>query len=152
MSSDAIRNEVIPLAGSALRVARSPLHGLGVFAAVDLAADVVVHVAPVLLMTDSDVDTLESTPLRGYVYGWDPEGDTAAFALGIGSLINHDGDPNCVYHRIDAGDVDDATGVVHEFDALQYSTRRAIAAGEELTVDYSGGDPSLLWFDPQEDR
>lgn len=143
----------VPLAGDALRVGPSERHGLGVFATRDLEPDEVVHVAPVLLMSDEDVETLESTPLRGFVYGWDTDaasgsGSNAAFALGVGSLINHDPDPNCVYHRIDAGDVDELTGAVHTFDALQYSTVRPVAAGEELTVDYSGGDPSILWFDP----
>lgn len=143
---------VVPLAGDAVRVAPSSKHGLGVFATRDLPADLLVHVAPVLLMSDEDVETLESTPLRGFVYGWDTDAPgsptSAAFALGVGSLINHDPDPNCVYHRIDAGDLDEATGAVHEFDALQYTTVRPVAAGEELTVDYSGGDPSILWFDP----
>lgn len=118
------------------------------FAARSFAEGEVVHLAPVMLMSDDDVETLESTPLRGLVYGWEHEGTSAAFALGVGSLFNHDAEPNCVYHRIDAGDVDDDSGAVHEFDALQYSTIRAVDEGEELTVDYSGGDPSILWFDP----
>jgi hypothetical protein len=138
----------VPVAGVSLRVAPSPKHGLGVYATCDIAANEVVHVAPVMLISDEDVETLEATPLRGLVYGWEDGHPTAAFALGVGSLFNHDGEPNCVYHRVDAGDVDEATGAVHEFDGLQYSTLREIRAGEELFIDYSGGDPSLLWFDP----
>ncbi len=132
--------------GVPTRVAPSPKHGLGVFAARDIAAGEIVHVAPVILMSDTDVEILDPTPLHGLVYGWD-EG-SSAFALGLGSLFNHDFEPNCEYHRLDADDVDEATGEAVGFDALQYSAVRDIVAGEELTVDYGGGDPSILWFDP----
>lgn len=140
--------ETTYVAGSHLRVGPSTKHGLGVFAARDFRAGELVHLAPVILMEDVDVEMLEDTPLRGYVYGWEgPEG-SAAFAFGVGSLINHAPSPNCVYHRIDSGDVDEKSSFVYTFDALAYSAAVDIAAGEELTVDYSGGDPSILWFDP----
>lgn len=139
--------DVLVASSQLVRVAPSPKHGLGVFAAVAIGAGTVVHVAPVMLVTDEDVEVLESTPLRGLVYGWDEEVGTSALALGYGSLFNHDPDPNCVYHRIDADDVDAETGHVLGYDALQYSTIRDVAAGAELTIDYSGGDPSILWFD-----
>lgn len=129
-------------------VAPSSKHGLGVFAARDITAGEIVHVAPVILMSEVDVETIDPTPLHGYVYGWDTEAGTSAFALGLGSLFNHDADANCEYHRLDADDVDDETGEPVGFDALEYTAAREIAAGEELTVDYSGGDPSILWFDP----
>lgn len=140
--------ESLYVAGPHLRVAPSPKHGLGVFAARAFMAGEFVHIAPVILMDDVHVEMLEETPLRGFVYGWEGPDANAAFAFGVGSLINHDAHPNCVYHRIDAGDVDELTGHVHTFDALVYSAARDIAAGEELSVDYSGGDPSILWFDP----
>lgn len=130
----------------ATRVAPSPKHGLGVFAARAITAGEIVHVAPVIIISDTDVETLDPTPLHGLVYGWDD--GTAAFALGLGSLFNHDAEPNCEYHRLDADDVDDDTGEPRGFDALQYSALRDIAVGEELTIDYSRGDPSILWFDP----
>lgn len=130
-----------------LRVAPSPKHGLGVFAGTDIEAGERIHIAPVMVVTDADVETLDSTPLRGLVYGWDEDHGTSVLALGYGSLFNHAAEPNCVYHRIDAGDIDSATGRAHGFDALEYSTIRYVEADEELTIDYSGGDPSLLWFD-----
>ena len=129
------------------RVASSPKHGLGVFASRDLRAGEIIHIAPVIIISDVDLQTIDSTPLHGLAYGWDEDGGTCAFALGLGSLFNHAPDPNCEYHRLDADDVDEATGVAYGYDALQYSTRRAILAGEELTIDYSGGDPSVLWFE-----
>jgi uncharacterized protein len=140
--------ETLYVAGPHLRVGPSHKHGLGVFAAKEFRAGDLVHLAPVILMDDLHVEMLEDTPLRGYVYGWEGPDGHAAFAFGVGSLINHSGQPNCVYHRIDTGDIDEATGFVHTFDALAYSAAMDIAVGEELTVDYSGGDPSILWFDP----
>lgn len=134
--------------GELVRVRPSPKHGLGVFAARDIPAGVVVHLAPVILVDDDDVQAIDQTALSGLVYGWEVDGDMAAFALGIGSLFNHDQSPNCAYHRVDEGDLDTESGDVHPFDALEYSTIRAVVEGEELTVDYSGGDPSILWFDP----
>lgn len=137
------------LADSAF-VAPSGRHGLGVFAAEAIAADRVVHVAPVIVIAAVDVELLDETPLRGLVYGWDHvEPGAGAFALGLGSLFNHDAEPNCAYHRVDAGDVDAATGEVCGFDALTYTTLREVAPGEELLIDYSGGDPSVLWFEPR---
>lgn len=130
-----------------VRVAPSPKHGLGVFAATTIPSGTLVHVAPVMIVTDDDVETLETTPLRGLVYGWDTDIGTSALALGYGSLFNHDPDPNCVYHRIDADDVDAESGDSLGYDALQYTTLREVAEGDELTIDYSGGDPSMLWFD-----
>jgi len=130
-----------------IRVAPSKRHGLGVFAESDLVAGQIVHLAPVILLDADDLDTIDTTALHGYAYGWVDDEQSAAFALGVGSLFNHDATPNCEYFRIDAGDVGD-DGAVHEFDALQYSTIRSVRRGEELTVDYSGGDPSILWFTP----
>jgi uncharacterized protein len=139
--------ESLVIAAQFVRVAPSPKHGLGVFAARTIPEGTVVHVAPVMLMSDEDVETLEDTALRGLVYGWDTDVGTSALALGYGSLFNHDPDANCVYHRIDADDVDAESGQVLGYDALQYSTLREVPEGEELTIDYSGGDPSMLWFD-----
>jgi SET domain-containing protein len=130
-------------------VAPSPKHGLGVFATSDIPAGQVVHVAPVILLGAADLELIDETPLRGLVYGWTgDEPGMCAFALGLGSLFNHAAEPNCVYHRVDAGDVSIHTGATHLFDALTYTTVREVEEGEELTIDYSGGDPSVLWFDP----
>jgi uncharacterized protein len=140
--------EALVRSASLVRVGPSPKHGLGAFATEDTPAGTVVHVAPVMLMSEDDVETLETTPLRGLVYGWDEDLGTSVLALGYGSLFNHDPDPNCVYHRVDADDVDAESGYVLGYDALLYSTLRDVVAGEEFTIDYSGGDPSILWFEP----
>lgn len=117
-------------------VGPSPVHGRGVFAGRDLAAGEAVHVAPVVLLDDTEHELLASTALDGYVYDWADGG--VALALGYGSLFNHAADPNCEYSLAP----DDHPA----WPALVYATRRVVPAGEELTVDYSGGEVDL-WFD-----
>lgn len=116
-------------------VAISPLGGRGVFAAEAMASGAVVEVCPVIVVPAGAIDALNRTTLADHWYGWGEDGD-AAVALGHGSFYNHHADPTCTY---DAHD---------DLDALVVRTRRAVAAGTELTIDYTGGGRNELWFDP----
>ncbi len=122
---------------AAVTVAASPIAGRGVFTSIDLPAGELVNVAPVILLSDDDHDRLTGTALDGYVYDWHEGG--VAFALGLGSVFNHDDDPNCAYELADESHP--------AWPAIVYATRRHVAAGEELTIDYSGGEVEL-WFEP----
>ena len=84
-----------------VRLGRSTLGGRGVFAKTDLAADIVVEVAPVLLLHRADGDHAGS--LARYVFEWDDESDESAYAmaLGLGAMFNHSGNPSCRYLRAD---------------------------------------------------
>jgi SET domain-containing protein len=114
---------------------RSPVHGLGVFACTRIAEDEVVECCPVLVLDADDADVVSAGSLSGHVYDW---GDgQAAIALGCGSLYNHDADPSAEY---EIGD--DAASLV-------VRARRAIAEGEEITIDYTGGGQIELWFEPR---
>lgn len=115
-------------------VADSALGGRGVFAAVAIAAGDVVEVAPVIVVPASEVESLEASPLRDHWYGWTDDGD-AAVAFGHASFYNHATDPTCLYEAHDV------------LDALVVRTRRDVAAGEELTIDYTDGGTNELWFD-----
>lgn len=116
-------------------VADSRLGGRGVFAAEDIDADGVVEVCPVIVVAADELDALDGTALRDHWYGWGDDGD-AAVAMGHGSFYNHADDPTCTYE-------------VHDvLDALVIRARRAVTAGTELTIDYTGGDTNELWFDP----
>jgi uncharacterized protein len=129
-----------------LRLARSVLSGRGVFAAVDLPADAVVEVAPVLLLHRADGDTAGG--LARYVFEWDEEEDDTAYAmaLGWGAMFNHSGTPSCRYYRADddgtiarlAGPGFASADDNHLAPALVFMTCRPVQAGEELTIDYSG--------------
>lgn len=95
----------------------------------------VVECCPILRVSARDRAALERTGLRGYVYQR-PRG-AGALALGLGSLYNHASDPNAACEL----DLDD--------DCLVITSRRPIAAGEEITISY--GDDSDLWFDARDD-
>jgi uncharacterized protein len=115
-------------------VAASAVHGRGVFAARPFAADEVIEECPVLLVPAGAIVALG---LDGYCFEWDD--DHCAIALGYGSLYNHAWDPNARYDHD------------HDADVVRYTALRAIEAGEEITINYSG-DPDGrldLWFDEQ---
>lgn len=116
-------------------VADSPLGGRGVFAAEAMALGEVVEVAPVIVLPAEERQLLESSSLRDHWYGWNDDGDMAV-AFGHASFYNHADDPTCEY---DAHEV---------LDALVLRLRRAVAADEELTIDYTGGGVEELWFEP----
>jgi hypothetical protein len=141
---------------SLVRLGRSPIDGRGVFAKVDLSAGTVVEVAPVLLLSRADGDHAGS--LARYVFEWDQDDDDSAYALalGVGTMFNHRGSPSCRYLRADddpsiaglAGEAAAPSVDDHLAPALVFVTCRAVRAGEELTIDYSGcGDEAFAFPD-----
>jgi uncharacterized protein len=116
-------------------VADSPLGGRGVFATEAIDAGEDVEVCPVIVIAADQIDALNNTNLADHWYGWGDDGD-AAIAMGHGSFYNHADEPTCEY-------------VVHPvLDALVIRAVRPVAAGEELTIDYTGDGANQLWFDP----
>ena len=96
----------------------------------------VVECCPVLSVPARDRALLERTRLRGYVY--QRRRGAGAIALGLGSLYNHSGDPNAACEL----DLDD--------ECLFVTARRAIDAGDEITISY--GEESDLWFTSRGDE
>lgn len=122
-------------ASARTHVAESPLGGRGVFASEAIAAGEVVEVCPVIVVAAEEIDDLNRTSLADHWYGWGDHGD-AAVAFGHGSFYNHADDPTCEY-------------LEHEtLEALVIVARCHVAAGAELTIDYTGGGENDLWFDP----
>ncbi len=122
----------------ALRVAPSPLHGLGVFADQAVTPGHVIEICPTIFVPDAEEEHLERTILREYAYPW-PGG--RVMVLGYGSIYNHSVAANSHYTAIP----EPAYGVgVHVVSAA-----RAIEPGEEITVNYTGviGQRAELWFD-----
>lgn len=115
--------------------ASSPLHGDGVFAAVDLAAGDIVEVCPVLVIAAHDVEAFNTTGLDHYCYAW--ADGAVALALGLGSLYNHSFTPNAGF------DTDE------EAETVTITALTEIARGEEIRFNYLGDstDPAGLWFD-----
>lgn len=123
----------IRLTSECVEARRSPRHGLGVFARRAISKGEVVEHCPVLLLDPDDAAVVAAGSLNGYMYDWDD--GRSAIALGCGSLYNHDPDPSAEYSQGSDGD------------SLILSARRDIAAGEEITIDYTGGGSIELWFD-----
>jgi SET domain-containing protein len=134
-------NERRLTAGERVYVNQSCKHGVGVFASSDLPENTTVHIAPVLLLKNNDLDSFNETDAAGYVFTWDE--NRLAFAMGVGSLFNHSSEKNCLYEMWSIGDVDEVSNFSYPFNALKFITVRDVACGEELTISY--GDD--VWFE-----
>jgi SET domain-containing protein len=115
--------------------------GRGIIALRDIPAGTVIECCPVLIIPEKDRAQTDLTIVFTYIYMWE-HGTTeqdlytgmgrAAIALGMSSLLNHSYDPTAVFiRRIDELE-------------LELRSRKSIAAGEEVTIDYQ----MKLWFDP----
>lgn len=116
-----------------IEVRPSPGKGRGVFATRSFIAGEMVERAPVLALRPEDVDAATATVLGSYVFGWR---GTVAVGLGFASVYNHAWDPSLHYYkRFDDG-------------VLEFVAARDIAAGEELTINYTSSNPHRadLWF------
>jgi SET domain-containing protein len=123
---------------SALIVAPSPIHGLGVFTRHALEPGDVIEVCPVIVCPEPDETLLEQTALRGLYFHW--ADDAIGLALGYGSLYNHAWQANARYEP--------------DFEAglIRFVAVRHLAAGDEVTVNYTGepDGTGTLWFEPAE--
>ncbi|MFE1109232.1 SET domain-containing protein [Streptomyces rochei] len=117
-----------------LRIGVSAVHGRGVFATRALTAGETVESCPVILVPASQRHLVDDTALYDYYFDW--PGGQAALALGYGSLYNHSPRPNARYRK----NTDALTVDIHAV--------RAIAPGQEITVDYTCDGTNPLWFDP----
>jgi uncharacterized protein len=115
--------------------------GRGVVAVRDLESGQLVERSPVLIIPACDRPVIDGTVIFTYVFMWEHhtvEQDLyshrgrSAIALGYTSLLSHSYEPNCIFIR----HIDELF--------IDVFAKRAIRAGEELTIDYQ----MTLWFDP----
>lgn len=117
--------------------------GRGVFARRDIAAGELIEVCPVIAMDGTDEQgLLDRTRLFNYYFAWGQHEESAAVALGYGSLYNHS------YHA-NADHVRDVAG-----GEIRIYACRAIREGEEITINYGGRPdcPDPVWFDVVEEE
>lgn len=108
--------------------------GRGVFSSVDIPAGSIIELAPVILLSAADRILIHQTCLHDYYYTWDD--DSAAIALGFGSLYNHSDQANAEFE------------LDYDFELIRFTALRDIVAGEEITTNYRVGNPEMeLWFD-----
>jgi hypothetical protein len=131
-----------------LTTSRSPLavvdfgvRGRGIVALAGIESGHLVERSPVLIIPSSERAAVDKTIIFTYVFMWEHhtvEQDLyshrgrSAIALGYTSLLSHSTEPNCIFIR----HIDELF--------IDVFAKRAIRAGEELTIDYQ----MTLWFDP----
>ena len=110
---------------SKIIVKDSSLHGLGVFATIDINEGEIIELCPYLVIDDDDL--AEDNRLNDYLFSSpDQEGDYLVI-LGSAMMYNHDDNPNAEW-EIDDDD--------HRF--VRFTALRDISIGEEVTQDYGG--------------
>lgn len=120
-----------------IRLGASPGRGRGIFATAAIAPGEIFERAPVLVSPAGEWPHVEQTVLYNYCFSWGPQLEHAAIGLGYASLYNHSYSPNALYVR-----------QLNEL-LIHFVARRAIAPGEEITVNYNNdpADQQPVWFD-----
>lgn len=119
----------------AVEIKRIRGKGRGVFARRPIRKGEVIERVPVIVLSlDEYAKSLGQGVLKDYCFAWGK--NQVALALGYGSLYNHSYQPNARYE-------DDGPS------SKAFIARRAIAEGEEITVNYNGkpGSRAKVWFD-----
>lgn len=124
---------ILPL----LFIAPTDSMGRGVFTSEDIAAGVVIEIAPVIVMSGEERKLLDQTLLHDYIFEWGDDLQKCCMALGYVPVYNHSYESNCEYE------------MDYEEELINIKTVRSIKAGEELFINYNGewNDATPLWFE-----
>ena len=111
--------------------------GRGVFTRDILPANMVVEIAPVIVMSGEERKLLDQTLLHDYIFEWGDDRRQCAMALGYVPIYNHAYQSNCEYE------------MDFKKEIITVKTVRAIAASEELFINYNGDwdNESEVWFE-----
>ena len=112
---------------SLVEVKQSPLHGRGLYAAVEIVVGTKIGTWPALILSTEDTAHVKATRLYHYIFYVDENAEgamRAAVAFGPISMCNHSPDANATFN------VDATTATV------TLCASRDIAAGEEVLIDY----------------
>ena len=118
-----------------LYVDRTANKGRGVFTDRPIGSGELIERCPVLELPAEDRRALRGTALYDYYFDWGADGRDLALALGLGSIYNHSFAPNARYVKR------------YRERLIEFLALRAIAAGEEILINYNGDpdDRSPLW-------
>ena len=115
-------------------IASTEHKGRGVFTALEILADSVIEICPLILIPTEETKLIDQTTLYNYYFVWDD--DHLAIALGYGSLYNHSSTPNA--------------RVIYDFETneIQIEAIRDILDGEEILIHYLDDENEMtnLWF------
>lgn len=117
-------------------VGKSALHGNGVFAGKAFRKSETIEVAPLILLTPFDKESLANTDLYGCYFLTGNKEFPAAVGLGFASLYNHSSTANAGYK------------ILLKKKCIVVKACRDIATNEEITVNYNGrpDDASPVYF------
>ena len=120
----------------ALHIGDSGGKGRGVFTIEKIPANILIEIAPVLVMTREERKLLDQTLLHDYIFEWGENRDQCCMALGWVAVYNHSYESNCEYE------------MDFEKQTIAVKTIREIEAGEELSVNYNGdwNNNKAVWF------
>lgn len=120
-----------------LFIAPTDTMGRGVFTSEPIDAGAVIEISPVIIMSAAERKLLDQTLLHDYIFEWGDDRRQCCMALGYIPVYNHSYESNCEYETD------------FEFEQIRITTVRAIAAGEELFINYNGewNDPRPVWFE-----
>ncbi len=98
--------------------------GWGAFCAKKIPKGKPFHVSTLLVLTRREANLLTDSSLEPYWYEFGKDGRRRAIALGLGSILNHSGEPNCSFHFSE------------KKRTITFYALRDISPHEELTHDY----------------
>ena len=126
-----------PTPNDCVEIRTGPQRGRGLFARQPIASGTLIEAAPVIMLPMAECRLLDRTIIHNYYFHWDgdPDGEgRGALGLGLVSLCNHSRRPRARVDRNFARLTLDLVAIA------------AIAAGEEVTIDYG----CQLWFEPRD--
>lgn len=118
-------------------IAEAGARGRGVFTREALKKNMIIEVAPVIVMDKIQRALLDQTLLHDYIFEWGAEREDCCMALGYVPMYNHSYQSNCEYE------------MDFRKQTISVKTVRAIDAGEELFINYNGdwNNNKKIWFD-----
>ncbi len=126
----------ISFISDAVFVARSKVMGRGVYTNRFLEKDMIIEIAPVIVMSALDRKLLDKTLLHDYIFEWGTEKSQCCMALGYVPLYNHSYQSNCAYE------------MDFRKKNITIKTTMKIKRGEELFINYNGDcdKKTPVWF------
>jgi uncharacterized protein len=119
-----------------LHIGETNEKGRGVFTKQPIAANTVIEISPVIVMSSDERKLLDQTLLHDYIFEWGPGNRQCCMALGYISIYNHSYQSNCEYE------------MDYENQQIKIKSVRMIEAGEELFINYNGdwNNSKKIWF------
>ncbi len=122
-----------------VRVRKSKIHGMGLFATQIIHNGTMIERAPIVICDTFTFKCLDDVmgvrhTLSDYPFKWNRH--ESAIAFGYGSLINHSTSPNAVFK------------FNYEYPAIEFYAKKTIQPNEEITMQYLPDyHLSKLWFE-----